>query len=65
MPPERRRNLPLIIGGSAVAGILLIGGGVGLSSLLEDGSEPKAAPTQAASTQPARHRARRSPSWRR
>jgi hypothetical protein len=53
VPPERRRNLPLIIGGSAVAGILLIGGGVGLSSLLEDGSEPKPAPTQAASTQPA------------
>ncbi|MER7543647.1 hypothetical protein [Actinomadura sp.] len=49
--PERRRNLPLIIGGSAVAGILLIGGGVGLSSLLKDDPEPKAAPTQSASAQ--------------
>ncbi|MFA1549126.1 hypothetical protein [Actinomadura chokoriensis] len=49
-PPERRRNLPLIIGGSAVAGILLIGGGVGLSSMLKDDPEPKAEPTQAAST---------------
>ncbi|MFA1543888.1 hypothetical protein [Actinomadura monticuli] len=50
-PPERRRNLPLIIGGSAVAGILLIGGGVGLSSMLEDDPAPKAPPTQAASQQ--------------
>ncbi|MFG1850699.1 hypothetical protein ACGFJT_02555 [Actinomadura geliboluensis] len=52
-PPERRRNLPLIIGGSAVAGILLIGGGVGLSSLLkDDDAEPaKAAPTQPEPTQ--------------
>lgn len=50
-PPERRRNLPLIIGGSAVAGILLIGGGVGLSSLLKDDSKPAPAPTQAASEQ--------------
>ncbi|MEU5989756.1 hypothetical protein ABZ806_12350 [Spirillospora sp. NPDC047418] len=50
-PPERRRNLPLIIGGSAVAGILLIGGGVGLSSLLKDDAKPAPAPTQAASEQ--------------
>ncbi|CNF17329.1 Uncharacterised protein [Mycobacterium tuberculosis] len=51
-PPERRRNLPLIIGGSAVAGILLIGGGIGLSSMLKDDSEPSPAPTAAASEQP-------------
>ncbi|WP_141580681.1 hypothetical protein [Actinomadura sp. WMMA1423] len=51
--PERRRNLPLIIGGAAVAGILLIGGGVGLSSVLKgDDSKPKTAPTQAASKRP-------------
>lgn len=50
--PERRRNLPLIIGGAAVAGILLIGGGVGLSSMLKGDSEPAPKPTQAASRQP-------------
>ncbi|WP_149258935.1 hypothetical protein [Actinomadura sp. K4S16] len=50
--PERRRNLPLIIGGAAVAGILLIGGGVGLSSMLKGDDKPKATPTQAASKQP-------------
>ncbi|SNS18924.1 hypothetical protein [Actinomadura mexicana] len=50
--PERRRNLPLIIGGAAVAGILLIGGGVGLSSMLKGDSEPEPKPTQAASRQP-------------
>ncbi|GAA4374110.1 hypothetical protein GCM10023088_29580 [Actinomadura verrucosospora] len=50
--PERRRNLPLIIGGAAVAGILLIGGGVGLSSMLKGDSKPKPKPTQAASQQP-------------
>ncbi|NDU77493.1 hypothetical protein GWI34_33465 [Actinomadura sp. DSM 109109] len=50
--PERRRNLPLIIGGAVVAGILLIGGGVGLSSVLKGDSEPETKPTQAASRQP-------------
>ncbi|GAA2289387.1 hypothetical protein GCM10010402_54420 [Actinomadura luteofluorescens] len=50
--PEKRRNLPLIIGGAAVAGILLIGGGVGLSSMLKGDSKPKPKPTQAASQQP-------------
>ncbi|GGQ19064.1 hypothetical protein BKA00_004770 [Actinomadura coerulea] len=50
--PERRRNLPLIIGGAAVAGILLIGGGVGLSSMLKGDSKPKTEPTQAVSQQP-------------
>ncbi|WP_067799231.1 hypothetical protein [Actinomadura formosensis] len=49
--PEKRRNLPLIIGGSAVAGILLIGGGVGLSSMLKGDPKPKATPTQTPSTQ--------------
>ncbi|SFP78598.1 hypothetical protein [Actinomadura madurae] len=53
VPPERRRNLPLIIGGAAVAGILLIGGGVGLSSMLKGDDEPeKKAPAGAASKQP-------------
>ncbi|MFD0685599.1 hypothetical protein [Actinomadura fibrosa] len=42
-PPERRRNLPLIIGGAAVAGLVLIGGGVGLSSMLKDDPKPKKA----------------------
>ncbi|WP_433474667.1 hypothetical protein ACQPZP_39010 [Spirillospora sp. CA-142024] len=51
-PHGRRRNLPLIIGGAAVAGILLIGGGVGLSSMLKGDSKPKKTPDQAASTQP-------------
>ncbi|TDD59522.1 hypothetical protein [Actinomadura rubrisoli] len=41
--PERRRNLPLIIGGAVAAGLVLIGGGVGLSSVLKDDSKPKAA----------------------
>ncbi|MEV4001079.1 hypothetical protein [Actinomadura sp. NPDC049753] len=50
--PERRRNLPLIIGGAAVAGILLIGGGIGLSSMLKGDPKPKPKPTQAASQQP-------------
>ncbi|MEU8796011.1 hypothetical protein [Spirillospora sp. NPDC048819] len=39
--PERRRNLPLIIGGAAAAGLLLIAGGIGLSSVLEGDSEKK------------------------
>src|SRR5437868_3857313 len=41
--PERRRNLPLIIGGAVVAGLVLIGGGVGLSSMLEVDPKPKGA----------------------
>ncbi|QXJ23708.1 hypothetical protein AGRA3207_004902 [Actinomadura graeca] len=50
--PARRRNLPLIIGGAVVAGLVLIGGGVGLSSILKDDPKPKsaAAPTPSAST---------------
>ncbi|WP_030176040.1 hypothetical protein [Spirillospora albida] len=39
--PERRRNLPLIIGAAAVAGLVLVGGGIGLSSMLEDDPKPK------------------------
>ncbi|TDD82502.1 hypothetical protein E1293_16460 [Actinomadura darangshiensis] len=50
-PPEKRRNLPLIIGGAAVAGILLIGGGVGLSSMLKGDDEPKTPSSEAASPQ--------------
>ncbi|WP_165968855.1 hypothetical protein [Actinomadura sp. KC06] len=50
-PPERRRGLPLVIGGAAVAGLLLIGGGVALSSALKDDSEP-ASPKAAESKQP-------------
>lgn len=38
-PAGRRNNLPLIIGGAAVAGLVLIGGGFGLSAMLKD--EPK------------------------
>ncbi|XRQ06133.1 hypothetical protein ACN3XK_57875 [Actinomadura welshii] len=46
----RRRSTPLIIGAALVAGLVLIGGGIGLSSLLKDDSEDAAAPAQAAST---------------
>ncbi|WP_067454590.1 hypothetical protein [Actinomadura macra] len=50
-PPARRRNLPLIIGGAVAAGLVLIGGGVGLSSMLKDDPKPKrAAPAPSAST---------------
>ncbi|WP_131743420.1 hypothetical protein [Actinomadura roseirufa] len=42
-PPPRRRNLPLIIGGSVVAGLVLIGGGVGVASMMKDDPKPKAA----------------------
>ncbi|MFI0356279.1 hypothetical protein [Actinomadura sp. 9N407] len=41
-PPARKRGLPLIIGAAAVAGLVLIGGGIGLSSVLKD-DDPKAA----------------------
>ncbi|TMR07157.1 hypothetical protein ETD83_01690 [Actinomadura soli] len=50
-PPARRRGLPLVIGGAAVAGLLLIGGGVALSSALKDDSEP-ASPKAAESKPP-------------
>lgn len=48
--PEKRRSTPLVIGAAVVAGLVLIGGGIGLSSMLKDGSGEKAAPAQAAST---------------
>ncbi|TDC84056.1 hypothetical protein [Actinomadura sp. 7K507] len=48
--PEKRRNLPLIIGAAAVAGLVLIGGGIGLSSVLKDDPEEEAKPSQAAAT---------------
>jgi hypothetical protein len=56
-PPAKKRNLPLIIGAAAVAGLVLIGGGIGLSSLLEDDSKAantggKAAATQAPKAAP-------------
>ncbi|TDC44181.1 hypothetical protein E1281_34435 [Actinomadura sp. KC345] len=48
--PEKRRNLPLIIGAAAVAGLVLIGGGIGLSSVLKGDSEEEAKPSRAAAT---------------
>ena len=48
--PEKRRNLPLIIGAAALAGIALIGGGIGLSSVLKGDSEEEAKPSPAAAT---------------
>ncbi|WP_433329321.1 hypothetical protein [Spirillospora sp. CA-294931] len=42
-----RRNLPLIIGGAAVAGVLLLGAGFGVSSLLKD-DKPKGKPKKPA-----------------
>ncbi|WP_067486826.1 hypothetical protein [Actinomadura hibisca] len=52
-PPGRgkRRNLPLIIGGSLVAGVLLIGGGVGASAMLKDDPKPAKSPTPPAAKQ--------------
>ncbi|MFC4056618.1 hypothetical protein ACFOY4_43615 [Actinomadura syzygii] len=47
-----RRNMPLIIGGAAVAGLLLIGGGVALSSVLKDDPEPKKPTPSTAAAQP-------------
>ncbi|MFC6884283.1 MULTISPECIES: hypothetical protein [Actinomadura] len=52
-PPQRRRNLPLIIGGAAVAGLVLIGGGVGLSSMMKDDPKPKEKAPAAVSKSPA------------
>ncbi|MFI0405277.1 hypothetical protein [Actinomadura sp. 3N508] len=49
--PERRRGMPLVIGGAVAAGLLLIGGGVALSSALKDDSKP-ASPKAAESKQP-------------
>src|SRR5690606_10749733 len=46
--PEKRRSTPLVIGAAVVAGLVLIGGGIGLSSMLKDDSGEKAAPSQAA-----------------
>ncbi|GAA0260758.1 hypothetical protein GCM10009527_065900 [Actinomadura nitritigenes] len=52
-PSGRRRSLPLIIGGAVVAGLVLIGGGVGVASMMKDDSKPaKKAPPAAASTKP-------------
>ncbi|MDL4821640.1 hypothetical protein [Actinomadura opuntiae] len=53
-PSGRRRNLPLIIGGAVVAGLVLIGGGVGVASMMKDDPKPaKKGPPAAASTKPA------------
>jgi hypothetical protein len=52
-PSGRRRSLPLIIGGAVVAGLVLIGGGVGVASMMKGDSKPaKKAPPAAASTKP-------------
>ncbi|MBO2452255.1 hypothetical protein J4573_34555 [Actinomadura barringtoniae] len=47
--PERRYNLPLIIGGAVAAGLVLIGGGFGVSAMLKDDS-PKKKPAAQSST---------------
>ncbi|RAY15124.1 hypothetical protein DPM19_10370 [Actinomadura craniellae] len=50
-PPRRERNrMPLVIGGAALAGVVLIAGGFGLSAVLKDDPEPAPA---AASAPPA------------
>ncbi|WP_153537437.1 hypothetical protein [Actinomadura macrotermitis] len=54
-PPRRKRNLPLIIGGSLVAGVVLIGGGFGAAAMLKDDPKPKdgaKSPVAATSKQP-------------
>ncbi|MFG2002690.1 hypothetical protein ACGFNU_26380 [Spirillospora sp. NPDC048911] len=43
--PERRYNLPLIIGGAVVAGLVLVGGGFGVSAMLKDDKPTKPAAT--------------------
>ncbi|MFP3963594.1 hypothetical protein SMC26_14830 [Actinomadura fulvescens] len=43
VPPERRYNLPLIIGGAIVAGLVLVGGGFGVSAMLKDDEPTKPA----------------------
>ncbi|TDB93782.1 hypothetical protein [Actinomadura sp. 7K534] len=51
--PERSgkgRRTPLVIGAAAVAGLVLIGGGIGLSSMLKDDSKPDAEKSPAAAT---------------
>ncbi|MFB4313572.1 hypothetical protein [Actinomadura sp. 21ATH] len=51
-PPRKKRNLPLIIGAAAVAGLVLVGGGIGLSSLLKgDDSKAGTAGNDQAATQ--------------
>jgi hypothetical protein len=52
-PSGRRRGLPLIIGGAVVAGLVLLGGGVGVASMMKGDSKPaKKAPPAAASAKP-------------
>jgi hypothetical protein len=56
MPPppgsgKKGRRLPLVIGGAVVAGLVLIGGGVGLSSILKDDSPADAGNTAASPSQ--------------
>ena len=51
--PEKRRNMPMIVGAAAVAGLVLVGGGIGLSSMLKDDSEPAAPQSKTATTPPA------------
>ncbi|TDC69974.1 hypothetical protein E1200_06670 [Actinomadura sp. GC306] len=48
--PRKSRRTPLVIGAAAVAGLVLIGGGIGLSSMLKDDSKAEAKPSQAAAT---------------
>jgi hypothetical protein len=46
-PPGRRGNLPLIAGGAVLAGLVLIGGGIGVSGLLKNDSAPQSAKSTA------------------
>ncbi|MGI5165291.1 hypothetical protein ACQEU3_13110 [Spirillospora sp. CA-253888] len=65
-PGGRRRNLPLIIGGSLVAGVLLIGGGVAASTMLKDDpkpAKPGGAPAAGKPKAPAKPTAPPSPSF--
>ncbi|WP_395962275.1 hypothetical protein [Actinomadura sp. 6N118] len=43
VPPDRKYNLPLIIGGAVVAGLVLVGGGFGASAMLKDDEPTKPA----------------------
>lgn len=57
-PPSSRRRrggsrLPLVVGASAVIGLLLIGGGFGVSLLLSDDSEPESAAVATSEPAPA------------
>lgn len=50
MPPPRRRRLPLLVGGAAMALVVLVGAGIGLSKLLGgDGESTHTGATSAAS----------------